>query len=280
MSDAILVFDLETIPDAAGLRRLGAFPAELSDEQGVAHHADARRAAGQSDFLPPHLQRVLVVGCLLRTDKGIGIRCLEGLEQPDPWASAGADDSAEAARIQRFFRILDDHEPTLVSWNGRGFDVPVLQHRALFRGVTASTYWDSGHFNTGMKYNNYLSRYHARHLDLMDQLAAMQGRANASLDAVAQLSGLPGKLGMDGGQVWPAYCAGQTDAVAAYCETDVVNTYLVFLRFQRMRGLITDQRLEEEESLVRRTLEGLVDSSSSPLSGAHWKTYLDAWESH
>lgn len=279
MSEAILVFDLETLPDASGLRRLGAFPADLSDQAGVEHQAEQRRTAGQSDFLPPHLQRVLVVGCLLRTERGIGIRCLEGDEQPDPWVSQGDSDAAEAARLRRFFRILDEHEPTLVSWNGRGFDIPVLQHRALFRGVEASTYWDAGHFNSSMKYNNYLSRYHHRHLDLMDQLAAMQGRANASLDGVAQLCGLPGKLGMDGSQVWPAFCRGETASIAAYCETDVVNTYLVYLRFQHMRGLMSQQRLDEEEALLRRTLEGLVDSPASPMAGAHWKSYLDVWES-
>ncbi|MCV4861002.1 3'-5' exonuclease, partial [Escherichia coli] len=82
------------------------------------------------------------------------------------------------------------------------------------------------------KWNNYISRYHMRHLDLMDLLAMYQPRANAPLDAMAKLCGFPGKLGMDGSAVYGAYRAGQLEEIRRYCETDVMNTYLLYCRFQ------------------------------------------------
>ncbi len=112
----------------------------------------------------------------------------------------------------------------------------MLNYRALIHGVRAARFWDMGEDDRDFKWNNYISRYHSRHLDLMDVLAMYQGRGNAPLDQIAQLLGLPGKLGMDGSKVWDAYQAGRIEAIRHYCETDVANTYLVYQRFQLIRG--------------------------------------------
>jgi predicted PolB exonuclease-like 3'-5' exonuclease len=119
------------------------------------------------------------------------------------------------------------------------------------------------------KWNNYISRYHTRHLDLMDLLALYQARANAPLDELAKLMGLPGKLGMDGGAVWGAWCEGKVDAIRDYCETDVVNTYLVYLRFQMMRGQMSVEEHDEEVACVRDAL--------TRIDAAHWREFLAAW---
>ena len=74
----------------------------------------------------------------------------------------------------------------------------MLHYRGLRHGVVAGKYWDMGDDDREYRYNNYISRYHLRHLDLMDLLAMYQPRANAPLDAMAKLCGFPGKLGMDG----------------------------------------------------------------------------------
>jgi len=120
------------------------------------------------------------------------------------------------------------------------------------------------------KWNNYISRYHSRHLDLMDLLALYQPRANAPLGEFAQLLGLPGKLGMDGSGVWDAYQSGRIAEIRQYCETDVVNTYLVYLRFQLMRGAVTREKYQAENGLVRSTLTKSTES--------HWKDFLVAWK--
>ena len=141
-----------------------------------------------------------------------------------------------------------------MSWNGGGFDLPVLHYRGLIHGVQAPRYWDMGEDDREFKWNNYISRYHARHLDLMDLLAMYQPRANAPLDELAQLLGFPGKLGMDGSQGVGRVPGRRDRRIRNYCETDVVNTYLVYLRFQLMRGVLTREQYQDECDLVRATL--------------------------
>ena len=253
----ILVFDLETVPDVDGLRRLRPDWRDLPDADVAQRAFDARRERVGSDFLQHHLHRIVAIGCAFRDDQGFRVRCLGTRDDPEP------------RLIQDFFRLIERYTPQLVSWNGGGFDLPVLHYRGLVHGVNAGRYWDLGEDNRDFKWNNYISRYHMRHTDLMDVLAMYQPRASAPLDDIARLAGFPGKLGMDGSQVWPAYQAGGIDAIRAYCETDVVNTYLVYRRFERMRGALTDESYQQDVALVRGALAALPD--------AHWREYLDAW---
>lgn len=254
----ILVFDIETIPDVTGLRGLLDLPPEASDENvaNIAFHQ--RRQQNGTDFLPLQQHRVCAISCALRESNHFRV-----------W-SLGEKDASEKEIIQRFFDGIEKYTPNLVSWNGGGFDLPVLHYRGLVHGIQAPRYWDMGEDDKEFKWNNYISRYHTRHLDLMDLLALYQPRANAPLDEIAQLCGFPGKLGMDGSKVWDAYKNGQIEAIRNYCETDVANTYLVYLRFQLMRGHLTQAAYEAEIKLVRETLGGY--------SGTHWKEFLAAWK--
>jgi len=256
----VLVFDIETIPDVAGLRAAWGFDAAMADAE-VAEQAFARRRerTGGSDFLPLHFHRIVAIGCLLRDDRGLQVRCL------------GQADESEARQVQQFFKLVDRHTPQLVTWNGGGFDLQVLHYRALIHQVQASRYWDQGEDDRDFKYNNYLSRYHSRHLDLMDLLSLYNGRASAPLDELAKLCGFPGKLGMDGSQVWPAWRAGRTDEIRSYCETDVANTWLLYCRFQLLRGQWSPERYQQEISLTRGALGELAAQH------AHWREFVDAW---
>jgi predicted PolB exonuclease-like 3'-5' exonuclease len=109
-----------------------------------------------------------------------------------------------------------------------------------------------------------------RHLDLMDLLAKFTPRANAPLDALAKLCGFPGKMGMDGGQVWQGFLDGKIKEIRDYCETDVVNTYLLYSRFQLMRGGISPDEYDEEIRFVKAEL--LKESKTQ--AGAFWQEYL------
>ena len=256
MTPPVLAFDIETIPDVEGLRRLHGLDGTIPDK-GVAEMAfQLRRQATGHDFLPLHLQRVIVISCALRDRDSFKV-----------WSIGG---ESEGELIQRFFEGVEKYTPQLVSWNGGGFDLPVLHFRGLIHNVKAPRYWDMGEDNRDFKWNNYISRYHARHLDLMDLLALYQPRANAPLGDLAQLMGLPGKLGMDGAGVWQAYQAGKIAEIRNYCEADVVNTYLVFLRFQLMRGALDNARHRAECEVVRSTLR----KSAEP----HWKEFLAKWQ--
>jgi predicted PolB exonuclease-like 3'-5' exonuclease len=230
----------------------------MSDAEAIAHVQAVRKAAGQSDFLPLHFHKVAVISCVLRGAKGIKVRSL-----------TDAQAEGEKGAIQEFFHIIEQHQPQLVSWNGGGFDLPVLHYRAMAHKVVANKYWDMGEDDREYKWNNYISRYHTRHLDLMDLLALYQPRANAPLDALAKICGFPGKLGMDGSKVWDAYRDGQLEEIRKYCETDVMNTYLLYCRFQLMRGGFTEVEYSNEEKLISEYL--------SSQSESHWKEYLSAW---
>lgn len=253
-----LVFDIETIPDTDGLRTLYELPASTSAEDVANIALHQRRQQNGSEFLALHLHRVVAISCALREGDNFRVWTL------------GTPESTEKEIIQRFYDGIDKYKPNLISWNGGGFDLPVLHYRGLINQVNACCYWDMGEDDKDFKWNNYISRYHARHLDLMDLLAMFNGRANAPLDDLAKLCGFPGKLGMDGSKVWDAYKAGKIEEIRNYCETDVANTHLVYLRFQLMRGQLTPQAYEEEVELVRATLT----SYNVP----HWQEYLIAWK--
>lgn len=251
-----LVFDLETVPDVDGLRKLNGWT-DLTDHEVVERAFAEREQKTGNNFLPHHLHKIAVIGCVFRDDNGFRVKCLGQAQDP------------EASLIQGFFKTIDYYTPRLVSWNGSGFDLPVLHYRSLIHGVVSSRYWDTGQDDRDFKFNNYLSRYHDRHTDLMDVLAKFGGRANAPLDDMAKLCGFPGKLGMDGSLVWQAWQQGRADEVRAYCETDVVNTWLVYCRYRLIRGELTQTAYEAEIELVRSHL--------SSIDAPHWHEYLEAW---
>jgi len=103
----------------------------------------------------------------------------------------------------------------------------------------------------------------------MDLLSLYQARASAPLDQLARLLGFPGKLGMDGSKVWEAYHAGEIESIRNYCATDAANTYLVFQRFQLMRGRCDEAQYRKELQLVRDTLAKSGEEC--------WREFLERW---
>lgn len=257
---AVLVFDIETVPDIAAIRQLGLAPVEASDAETVALAQAERKEKTGSDFLPLPLHRVVCVSCLFRDTHKLHLHS---------FFDTGQGKSQEAEIIQGFFRSIDKHTPQLVSWNGGGFDLPVLHYRAMMRQVRAPKYWDQGGDDREFRYNNYINRYHSRHLDLMDVLAMYQPRASAAMDVMAKLCGFAGKLGMEGSQVATAWLQGKAHEIRNYCETDVINTYLLYVRYQLFCGKIQDEQMLEEEGFVRAELE--------KLDTPHLHQYLAAW---
>lgn len=239
----VFVFDIETVPDVQSGRQLydltGLTDKEVAD---VMFHK--RRQEAGTEFLRLHLQRIIAISVVLRTRDRFAV-----------W-SLGDPDSSEIELIERFYNGIEKYTPTIVSWNGKGFDLPVLHYRALLHGVNASRYWEAGEHDNSFRWNNYLSRYHARHTDLMDVLAGYEMRAYAPLDEIATMLGFPGKMGMSGAKVWDEFLDGNIHGIRNYCETDVLNTYLVYLRFEMMRGNLVAAEYEQECELVRKTLQG------------------------
>ncbi|MBF8270893.1 MAG: 3'-5' exonuclease [Gammaproteobacteria bacterium] len=254
-----LVFDIETIPDTESGKRLYGLDG-LSDKQIAELMMFNKRrqdTGGSSDFLRHHLHRVVAISVIMANADKLNV-----------W-SIGNTNASEQEIVQRFFEGIDKYTPVLVSWNGRGFDLPVLHYRALLHGVQAPRYWETGDDDQSFRWNNYLNRFHQRHTDLMDVLSGYEYRSIASLHEIATMLGLPGKLGMDGSQVWDYYLRGDIEAIRNYCETDVLNTYLIYLRYQFMRGVLTPKSYERECDRVRE----LLRTSDRP----HFQEFLTAW---
>lgn len=257
-----LVFDIETVPDVELGRRLYGLDGLEDAQVAKAMYALQRQAMGArglppSEFLPLEQHRIVAISCALRGREGLRV-----------W-SLGDPGSGEAELVQRFFEGIERYTPDLVSWNGSGFDLPVLTYRALRAGVQAPRFWETGDGDASFRWNNYLSRYHRRHTDLMDVLSLYQGRGRASLADMACLLGLPGKLGFDGSQVWGAALAGDIAGIRRYCETDVLNTWLVYLRFELLRGHLSREQHADEVERVR----ALLAASREP----HHAEFLRAW---
>jgi hypothetical protein len=200
---------------------------------------------------------VVAVSCALRSREGLTLWSLGDLSTP------------EEQLVQRFFDGIEKFSPDLVSWNGSGFDLPVLTYRALRAGARAPRFWETGDEDSAFRFNNYLNRYHARHTDLMDVLSGFQSRGRVSLANMASLLGLPGKLGFDGGQVWDAFQAGNLQGIRRYCETDVLNTWLIYLRFEQLRGRLSPAEHAQEIEIVKT----LLRTGEEP----HYAQFLAAW---
>lgn len=251
-----LVFDIETIPDVELGRRWYDLDG-IEDAQVAQIMLTRRRQDTGSDFLPLEQHRIVAISVALRSGDSFRVWTL------------GESRSSEAEIIARFFEGIEKYTPDLVSWNGSGFDLPVLHYRSLRHGIVAPRYWETGDEDQTFRWNNYLNRYHWRHLDLMDVLSGFQNRARAGLEAVAILLGFPGKLGMAGDQVWEQYRAGNIEGIRNYCETDVLNTYLIYLRFELIRGRLVAEQYAAEIVRVREYLA----AQGKP----HYAEFLAAW---
>jgi predicted PolB exonuclease-like 3'-5' exonuclease len=188
-----LVLDIETIPDP-----------ELS-----------RPEEGDRVLAPP-FHRIVTIGCMLLEDhvpKRLGIV---------------GEHKDEGEMLADFAQWLDTKRPTVVTWNGRGFDMPVITSRALRHGI-AMPWWFSDR-NTRYRYSP------DGHFDVMDFLADFGAAKNARLDVYSKLVGFPGKVGVDGSQVQGLVSEGKLDAVNAYCLCDVAQTAAIFLRVELLRG--------------------------------------------
>ena len=255
---ATLVFEIETVPDIAKAKQIYNLGNLTKEEAYEALKNMRRQETGGSDFFRHHLHKVVCISVVLRMGDSVRV-----------W-SLGDENATEAEIIKRFFTAIDKYDVTLVSWNGGGFDLPVLHYRAMLHEITAPMYWELGDHYKEFRYNNYINRFHMRHVDLMDVLSLYQARATQPLEQIATFLGFPGKLGMDGSQVYDLHQQGQIERIRNYCESDVLNTWLIYLRFQLMRGEIMKPAYQQEITLLKNTL------ASSDKD--HLFDFLDAWE--
>ena len=246
----ILVFDIETVPDTeSGAKILDL--KNLSDKDIIKAMEHTQLQKNGSIFQPLHLHKIVAISVLYKNNEKLSL------------LSLGDENSKEKDVLKKFFSAIDKYQPQLVSWNGKGFDSPVIHYRSLIHEVSSIKYWDKGEDDREFKWNNYLNRYHERHLDLMDVLSGY--KKPAPLTDIAQLIGAPGKYGIDGSKVTDYYLQNNIKKIRDYCETDVLNTYFVFLRYQLISNSISKEKYLELKSEI---LEFLENSGKD-----HWKEF-------
>jgi predicted 3'-5' exonuclease similar to PolB exonuclease domain len=148
----------------------------------------------------------------------------------------------EAKLINDFIEKIGELRPQLITFNGHSFDLPVLRYRAMVNRISAA----------GLQVRQYFHRYTDDAVDLCDVLGSYVPGGKVKLDEVSKILGLPGKPdGVDGSHVEEMVQAGQIDEVARYCESDVLNTYRVWLVYELFRGAITTKELDWSEGQAR-----------------------------
>jgi predicted PolB exonuclease-like 3'-5' exonuclease len=214
----IIVWDCETVPDLAAAARML--------DLGMANEAEVREALGPG--FPKHpLHKIVCIGAL--------VAC----RQPEGWRvdALGAPhigERSEADLIKAFAERIGQLRPQMVTWNGHSFDLPVLRYRAMVNRVSAE----------GLQVRQYFHRFTDDALDLCDVLGSYVPGVKVKLDEVTKILGLPGKPeGIAGSQVEEMVAAGKIEEVAWYCESDVLNTFRVWLIYELFRGAITNAEL-------------------------------------
>ncbi|MFQ5345577.1 MAG: 3'-5' exonuclease [Mariprofundus sp.] len=262
----VIVFDIETVVDANAARRLLHLP-DLTDPESRDTLSDyfLEKTGGRNDFPRQPFHQVVAIsyGHLIREP---GENASELIIRK--LASGGDANSSEKELLEGFFHLVETRAPQLVSFNGRGFDIPVLKYRAMIHNLSCPRW-----FSQGDKWNNYDSRYSPEyHCDLLDVLSDFGASARCSMDEIAAAFGVPGKLDTAGDQVRDLFEAGQIEAIRNYCETDVLSTMLIFLRHQFFSGALNEGAYARTVLGIRNYLES--ESESRP----HLGEYLTAWD--
>ncbi len=254
--DPVLVFDIETVADTEAARRVYPQLADLNDADTLSALTAIRIQEASHDFMRLPLQRIVCISAFY----------IQGEKRT--LFSLSAENLPEQEILRKFFRAFSDVNslPQLISWNGSGFDIPVLIYRAMQYDLSAPWLFEEGERIKSMRFDNYVNRFQTRHLDLMDRFSQYGASRREAMDVVASLYGLPGKTNVDGSMVGDLVMKKDWQTLTKYCESDVMNTWLIYLRWLRLTGKLT--------------LEGFTFWQQQTLDYLSKLTETDGWVRH
>ncbi len=235
MTAQVIVWDLETVPDLKGFAVANDLEGKSDDE--------IREAMG--DKFPKHIYHsIACIGALI------------AYRDDDYWVvdAIGAPhvgERTEKELIASFADKIAELKPQLVTFNGNSFDLPVLRYRALTHSIAAP----------GLSARSYYNRYTDDAIDLCDVLSSFSPQAKATLHEICRVMGLPGKPdAIDGSEVYAYFRDGRIQEIADYCETDIVNTYRVWLRYELFRGRLSDNGFKASEANLAAFITARADT--------------------
>jgi hypothetical protein len=251
-----LVFDIETRVDKDLVKEVYDPENSLTLDQAydTARDQILERSGQQSDFFPVPFHIPIAISTL-QADENYRIRSLGCL---------GADRFSELEMVAKFWQIFESVQ-TLVTFNGRGFDLPVLETRALKYGLPLVRYFGAGQGRTTYRGSRYSDAYHVDLCDFLSNFGAAYRRS--SLNLLAKLIGLPGKYSIEGEDVEYLYRQGRQKEINQYCMTDVLQTYLLFLRVELLRGKL-------DKTAYQKTVAATRDDLMQRASGAGPENFL------
>ena len=264
-ANPVLVFDIETVADTAGARRIYPQLSELNDADTLSALTAIRLQEAGHDFMRLPLQRIVCISALYIKDGQLSLFSLT------------ADRFSEEEILTKFFRAFSEVEklPQLISWNGSGFDIPVLIYRAMQYSLAAPWLFEEGERIKNMRFDNYVNRFQTRHLDLMDRFSQYGASRREAMDVVASLYGLPGKTAVDGSMVGALVAAEDWQTLSIYCESDVLNTWLIYLRWLRLTGKLSSPAFDYWQQQSVAYLKAFTQADGS----ARHQDFMANWSS-
>lgn len=263
---SLFVFDIETIPDTKTGKIL--LDSDSTDENKLREELTdyhLKLTDGRNSFLRQPFHQIVAISFL----QAEIIRDYDGQEsyQIKEIRSGGEIDTLEPELVKGFFAHLKKSTPRLVSYNGRNFDLPVLKYRAMKHEVTAP--WL---YKTGDKWNNYNQRYSLDwHCDLAEAFSDFGASSRTKMNEVCACVNLPGKTGVDGSKVTDYFDQGKIKEIRDYCETDVINTYLLYLTYQHHTGSLSSENFLKCRQEISEILK--KESPQKP----HFKEFQEEW---
>jgi len=243
----VLAFNIKTVPDIDAGQRIHSLQG-LDDESTSKALYHLRKQQTGSDELALYLQRIASISIVYRgMDNDITVRSL------------GDEHTTEAELLTLFFTEIEKRSPTLVSWNGLSFDLPLIQYRLLKNKISASA--------------EIFDAHQENYTDLQGLLSAGNSALKAPLNHIALMLGFPGNEVIDTEQIWEDFLKGKLKTAREHGEINAMNIYLIYLRVQLIQGGVTIEKLEQECELLKHMLNNQNNSKK-----AHFERFLAAWK--
>jgi hypothetical protein len=253
---AFLVVDCESVPDGRLLSAVKYGDQNLSPEEAIERaRVDAKETSWNgSDFIPVSFHYPVAV-CVVRVGADFSLQAVSCLDAPH---------FRPREIVKKFWLGITCYKAKLVTFNGRGFDMPLLELAAFRYGYSGRDYF----LNSRNRFNG--------HVDLCDWLTNFGAcRLAGGLDLLAKLLGKPGKMETAGDQVYQMHCEGRLQDINDYCMRDTLDTYFVFLRSRVLTGDIT---LDQEAELVAQAKESLEAKADEFPALAKYLANWQPWE--